>query len=608
MTPTLEQLLRVPHIDSGYGFDLSPDGDRLAFSWNKSGGWEIHQMALQSANRSDERRDGGARAITKAPGGKFHPRYSPDGTRLAYALDMDGSESFHIAVLEFATGKQEDLTPNITFAHQPNISWSPDGRELAVLSDEGGHFALYTLPAGGGRSRLILDVDHPCWDAHWSPDGQWIAVEVEWHGQDRSIFLVSPQDGKKRQLRQNGEALNAMHPAWSPDGGTLAFCSDPSGWYCIGLYDMASEDIRWLEESEGEDTNPAWSLTGKRIAYVHTKGADSSLHVHDLSNNHVSTHRVAAGIHARPCFSHDGRYLLFVFESPRLPADLWQLDLANGSISQLTRSLPKDVDTSEFVIPEEVWYPSLNGVPVPAMLYRPRGQNRPALVNIHGGPNWLYQCNWHPLMSYLAAQGWAVLAPNYRGSTGYGRAWTQANYMRLGEVDTSDCAAGAQYLVREKLADPRRITVSGRSHGGYLSMTCLTEYPDLWAGGSAIVPFLNWFTGHENSRQDLQHWDIENFGDPVRNADVWRRRSPFFYLDQIQGSVQLICGANDPRCPASESIAARDRLKELGKQVELILYPDEGHGFLKLENVIDHEVRRLKFLEKTAGAAVTSSP
>ena len=179
----------------------------------------------------------------------------------------------------------------------------------------------------------------------------------------------------------------------------------------------------------------------------------------------------------------------------------------------------------------------------------------------------------------------------------------QATLRILGEVDTFDCAAAAQYLVREKLAAPERIAVSGRSHGGYLTMTCLTEYPHLWAGGSAVVPFMNWFTSHESTRHDLQHWDIENLGDPIGNADVWRRRSPFFYLHQIQTGVQLICGANDPRCPSSESIAARDRLQELGKHVELVLYPDEGHGFLKRENVIDHELRRLHFLEQVVAQA-----
>ncbi len=598
MIPTLEQLLRIPHVDAGYGFDLSPADQRIAFSWNRSGAWEIYELPLPASGSPPASE---ARQLTHAPGGKFHPRYSPDGTRLACALDLDGSESFHIAVLELATGRQRDLTPNIAFAHQPNISWSPDGNELAVLSDASGRFCLYVLPMDGGPARLLLDTGHPCWDAHWSPEGTRIAVEVEWHGQDRSIFLVDVRDGSRQQLRHNNEVLNAMHPSWSPDGSTLAFCADPAGWYRIGLCEAASGRIRWLEGGSGDYTDPGWSPDGSHIVAVHTRGADTSLRVWELLSGRLRDYTAGPGIHSHPHFTPRGDQIVLIFESPRQPCDLWLFDATAGAFSQLTDSLPPEVDTAGFTLPEEVWYPSIDGTMVPAMLYRPPAGNAPALVNIHGGPNWLYQRNWHPLMSFLAAQGWAVLAPNYRGSTGYGRQWTQANYMRMGEVDTFDCAAGAQYLVREGFADPGRITVSGRSHGGYLTMTCLTEYPDLWAGGSAVVPFMNWFTCHASSRADLQHWDLENFGDPLENAELWRRRSPFFFLDRIEADVQLICGAHDPRCPASESTAARDRLQELGRHVELILYEDEGHGFLKLENVVDQELRRLAFLQQAAG-------
>jgi len=165
-------------------------------------------------------------------------------------------------------------------------------------------------------------------------------------------------------------------------------------------------------------------------------------------------------------------------------------------------------------------------------------------------------------------------------------------------VDTDDVAAGAQYMVRAGLADSKHIALTGRSHGGYLTMTCMTRYPELWAAGSAVVPFLNWFTAHANARADLQHWDIENLGDPVENHDLWHERSPFFFLDRVRAPVQLICGANDPRCPACESVQARDKLQTLGKEVELVLYHDEGHGFLKIENVINAEVRRLAFLAR----------
>jgi dipeptidyl aminopeptidase/acylaminoacyl peptidase len=168
----------------------------------------------------------------------------------------------------------------------------------------------------------------------------------------------------------------------------------------------------------------------------------------------------------------------------------------------------------------------------------------------------------------------------------------------MGGVDTRDVAAGARYLIREGIADPKRIAVTGRSHGGYLTMTCLTQFPELWCGGSAVAPFLNWFKSHGESRQDLQHWNLQNMGDPKENYEIWYKHSPYFFLDRIQAPVQLICGGKDPRCPASDSMDARERLVALGKTAELLLYPNEGHYFLSMENILDAETRRIEFLTK----------
>ena len=126
----------------------------------------------------------------------------------------------------------------------------------------------------------------------------------------------------------------------------------------------------------------------------------------------------------------------------------------------------------------------------------------------------------------------------------------------------------------------------------------MTTYPELWTVGSAVVPFLNWIKSHKDSREDLQHWNIENMGDPNDNKDLWIARSPYFFLDKLTAPVQMICGGNDPRCPASDSIQAKEKMIELGKEVELLLYPDEGHSFLDIENVIDAEVKRVEFIAK----------
>ncbi len=270
------------------------------------------------------------------------------------------------------------------------------------------------------------------------------------------------------------------------------------------------------------------------------------------------------------------------------------IDLESGKSIQLTKSLPEELSKAEFVMPEEIEYPGMDGVSIPALLFRPKQLPAPAVVMIHGGPNWHYSAEWNPIMAHLASRGYVVLAPNYRGSTGYGREWQYAAQFDMGGVDTRDVAAGARYLLREGLAS--KIAVTGRSHGGYLTMTCLTQFPELWSAGSAVVPFTNWFKSHDDSREDLQHWNIENMGDPQENYERWYNASPYFFLDRIQAPVQMICGGVDPRCPASDSIDTRDKLVTLGKSVDFLLYEDEGHAFLKIENIIDSETKRVEFL------------
>ncbi len=595
----LTQLLRVPHVDSGLKFDISPDGQRLIFAWNKTGRWELWESRVQELATAGQT----ARCLTpELEGSKFSPKFSPDGTMLAYALDIDGSESYHIVVHDLNTNISTDLTPQIAYAHQPNFSWSPDGKILAVLSDKHGQFALHLLHLDGTPGRMIKNVFRPCWDVTWSPDGQWIALEAESTASDRSIYVMpinrprKTGKGKATKVATTQINLNAQNPVWSPDSKFLAFSGENGEWHDIGLFNVENQEITWVNESIGDDTQPAWSRSGdaQRIGWVHSEGARTSFQFKQGSDV-VKQKKVGDGVHYFPQFIDEG--VVILYEDPRHPCDLWKINLEDDSILQLTNSLPEELQSAEFIQPEEVSYASKGGTQIPALLYRAKNSTR-AVIEIHGGPNWLYQFLWDPMISYMVARGWTVLAPNYRGSSGYGKKWQNASRYDMGGVDTDDCAAGANYLIENNLADTDKIAVTGRSHGGFLTMTCMTMYPELWASGSAVVPFLNWFKSHKNSREDLQHWNIENMGDPQDNKELWHSHSPYFFLDKVNAPVQFICGGNDPRCPASDSIDARDKLVELGKEVELLLYKDEGHAFLDVENVIDAEVKRMEFLAK----------
>jgi len=588
----LVKLLKVPHVDPDKGFDISPDGMRVAFSWNPTGRWEIYEMPISGSNPH--------RQVTNGEGSKFAPKYAPDGTQLAYGLDLYGGEEFHIILHDLATGGHTDLTPDVDYAILPDFDWSPDGKEIAIITNRTGCFNTYVLPIRGGPIQLVLDNGYPACAVRWSPDGRWLAVEVELERQDHGIFIVPAHGGEAIQIIDERGGKKAHDPCWSLDSTSLVFWGSPRELINdICMYSVTAKSSQMLHDGRSEKTHPEWSPDGKKIAYIACRGADTWLAVQERGYL-PEKYQVEAGVHYQPRFTPDGRHLILVYENPRHPPDLWVFELEGGTFRQLTNSLPGDMAGHAFVIPEQIMYPGMDVHDIPAVLYTPSevNQDTPAVVNIHGGPDWHYQFCWNPFITHLASRGWTVLAPNYRGSTGFGPGWQNENRYDLGGVDTCDVAAGVMYLVQQGLANPKRIAVTGRSHGGYLTMTCLTQYPDLWAAGSAVVPFLNWFTAHANSRSDQQHWDLENMGDPKKNHDLWYKHSPYFFLDSVRAPVQFICGEHDPRCPASESIEARDKLLSLGKEVDFTLYKDEGHSFLKIENVIDSEVRRLDFLVK----------
>jgi len=587
-------LFRTPNIYSwGGGFDLSPDGSSIVYMWNGSGHWELYLRPIDPGGQH--------RQITSGPESKLFPRFSPDGTRVAYAQDYDGDECFDVYVIDLATGVTKNLMPDTPDEGLDEfLRWSPDGRWIYYASNRDTDFAIFGVSIEDGSIKRMTH--HPASDVFVepSPDGKWLAVQAMSDGQNHVIDLVPTDGGPEIQIGVEHGLRDAESPDWSPDSRKVAFVSADSGMSDVVIYDLETRTLDWLTHGDYEYYLPLWSPQADRVLTLTSRDASFDLDLFDLAG-HAETIRLQPGIHNQACFTPDGASIVFTYGGPANPPDLWVLRLSDRAATQLTDSLSPQIDRSVFVQPTHVWYPSLDpDVQVPALLYLPTPSDRkpPAIVYVHGGPTGQQDNDWYPTIQDFVARGYVVICPNYRGSTGYGKAFREANRFDLGRGDTNDVAAAADYLSREGLADPQRIAVTGISYGGFMTMTCVTKYPDKWAAGSALVPFVNWFTEHASEREDLQYWDDQNMGDPVKDYDRWYENSPIYFIDRITAPIQLIAGGNDVRCPKAEAEQVRDKLIELGRSVEMHVYADEGHIFRQLVNRVDAYQKRAAFMDR----------
>jgi len=303
-------------------------------------------------------------------------------------------------------------------------------------------------------------------------------------------------------------------------------------------------------------------------------------------------------------FTRDRSRLLFYHDGPNAPKDVWLNDRASGKSQQLTNSFVGGVRGEDMVEPYLVHYPSKDGQwQISAFVYVPynleRNGQSPAIVYVHGGPAAQTMNSFNRSVQFLVNQGYVIIAPNYRGSTGYGKEFMDANRFDMGGGDLADCAAAADWIKRTGYIDPRKLVIMGASYGGYMTMMGMTKASDTWAAGVALVPFVNWFTEIKREDPFLREYDMSTMGDPddPKNKRLFEERSPAYHVDQIKAPLLMLAGGQDPRCPPSETRQTEEAIKKRGGAVEVKIYENEGHIFSRVENQIDAYTRIADFLK-----------
>lgn len=567
---------------------------------------------------------------------------SPDGTSVAYAANSDGQHNLYVAPV--SGGPARKITDYTEHAVR-QVAWSPNGRELLYTADFQGNekFQLYLVDAEGGTARQLTDApgsqhvlgssifsfDCP---APFSPDGR----SVVYAGNDRDpavqdVLVQDLETGTVRRVESvAGTLLHAV--SVSPDGRWLL----TSGMHSnsdtdLGLVDLHEPDAPlWVvtgHEGKRMHVGGPWASDSSGFLMLHDRGGEfRSLGSYSLATGSVKDlvtppwdveQVVASGAVRAWTVNEDGISRLSVLRDgelvtlPELPAGVIEsltaagdvlafllatgtrpvevvvLDLAANELRYVTSSAPS-VEVA-FVEPELVRYPTHDGREVPAWLYRPRGGGvRGVVLSIHGGPEAQERprYNYAGLYQYLVAQGVAVLAPNVRGSTGYGKTYQRLILRDFGGAELGDFEHAVKYLHGLDWVDPARIGVWGGSYGGFATLSCLSRLPSLWAVGVSVVGPSNLLTMArsvpETWRAEIPEW----VGDPDTEADFLLERSPITYADAITAPLFVIQGANDPRVVKAESDQIVAALRKRGVDVRYDVYEDEGHGFTNRENEV----------------------
>ncbi len=601
---TIEKLYMTHATGDG---TWSPDDKQVAFVTNISGRQNIWVVSSQG---------GWPTQLTVSNQRQVNLSWSPKGRWIAYNSDYDGNEQWDLFLVSTENGQVVNLT-NTPEVAEEGAAWSPDGEKIAysVKPKRSPNYEIDTIDILTKKVTHIT-TNTPALLSNvfsiWSKDGKSIVfTQQRADGKDANIFIVNAAGGPATNLTPHQGEHNFQATDISPDGKTLLITSNAgNGYQNAALLDVATKKISWLTRDKWEVNSGSFSRDGKRVIWIANVDGNQEIFVYDLTIKQAHALPLAAGTNsltgaetAESGFSHDGARLLYRHEAANAPNDLWAFDFATQKPLQITHSLVGGLRSEDMVEPFLVHYPSKDGKwQISAFVFVPynaeRNRQNAALVAIHGGPDDQARNAFSRNIQYLVNQGYFVIAPNYRGSSGYGKEFEDADRFDMGGGDLEDVIAAAEWMKKTGFIDPKKMAVAGGSYGGYLTMMAVTKAPDLWAAGVPIVPFVNWFTEIENEDAALREYDIATMGDPVKDKARLQERSPINFVDRIKAPLLLLAGGNDPRCPRTEAEQVASAVKKRNGVVELKVYENEGHGFVKVENQIDAYTRLAEFLKK----------
>jgi len=584
-------------LPSFYVPTLSPGGEELAFYHDTSGRVELYTLSLDDGEWT-QWSDGN---VPRDLSGGIE--WAPGGDSIYFHRDEAGNEQNDIHSIT-REGETESVVE--TDGQSYLMSAGPDGAFLVYASNHAGQMNLHRYDLEADDSVQLTE--HEDRVSHYagavSPSGARVAYATNESDDPENVdvYVVETAGGEPRRLDIGETGATAGVGDWFPDGERLLVGDDTPDLGRVGVYDFDDDSVRWLSAGNGVEQPAAVSPDGDRALALRTRKAATVPVSYDVSTGQSQELDVPAGVAGSIGGAHGGFVeegtLLFTNKSGTERSAVLRYDLDEDETAAVLEPEYDGVDPSLFVEPEYLTYESEDGRDIGALLYETRDEPGPAVVYVHGGPTVQTRRGFNLYLQFLVSEGYTVLAPNYRGSTGRGRAFRNLIREDWGGMEQVDIRRGAEWLAGRDSVDPERIAVVGGSYGGYSAYCQMTMHPEPWAAGVARVGMSDLQALYEESMPHFKSVLEDMLGDPADNETLYRERSAINHVENIRAPISIIHGVNDPRCPISQARLFRDALEEQGLTAgedgdfEYTELGEEGHG----STDIDQKIRSFEML------------
>lgn len=616
---TLEDLANVESLQAPA---LSPDGKWFALPWQG-------QIVLVSSE------GGWPTTLTSTPGGKSGLDWSPDGKSIVYA---GGGAIWSVPAgggppIKLTEGTRGPGDPRTAADRSPQ--WSPDGKWVLFETGRRGNSDLAVVSADGLTTNLLTATTSDEGSPAWSPDGTKIVYVERAPAYFSGRLRLAEFDGNAGRFRENAKTVyespedrgggwSIRRAAWSPDSKSLAVVLQDSGWdkiYLFAAQGAVGGKPRAITEGDSEDDNPVFSPDGKWLAFVSNRARREERRVWITPVAGGAARRLTnapVGVESNPQWSPDGKSIYFGRSSSFEPGALAvaSVEKTEAAPRTLIQTQPRNFTVTGLKDPEVIHYKSSDGLEISGILYKPLGYQAgvryPTVLWIHGGPEGQDALNFDAWALFLAQQGYVVLEPNYRGSSGYGEKFRNLNVEDSGGGELEDVAAGAQYLIAQGVADPKRIAIGGGSHGGTMVAYAVTKKPDLFRAAIELFGVVDRATFNERTnRNSAIRWMRKMGGSPEEKPEVYAKANSLKDVAKITTPLLIMHGEDDPQVPPYESQQFVAALKKAGKTHLYYTYPKELHGFAQREHRLDAWRKQLAFLNRYLqpqyGRSITST-